>query len=123
MPCEPRRSLHSSRKGHCLWSMPREPRRSLHSSGKDTAYGRCRVSPDDRDDKAFTVTADTSASEREPPRRFRVNKSNVIDTGLDRRARIVPSLVQERAMPMADATIDLLKDHFRQLRLPTMGQE
>jgi hypothetical protein len=26
-------------------------------------------------------------------------------------------------MPMADATIDVLKDHFRQLRLPTMGQE
>jgi DNA replication protein DnaC len=26
-------------------------------------------------------------------------------------------------MPMADAVIDLLKAHFRQLRLPTMGQE
>ena len=26
-------------------------------------------------------------------------------------------------MPMADAVIDLLKTHFRQLRLPTMGQE
>jgi DNA replication protein DnaC len=26
-------------------------------------------------------------------------------------------------MSMADATIDLLKDHFRQLRLPTMSQE
>ena len=24
---------------------------------------------------------------------------------------------------MADPTIDVLKDHFRQLRLPTMGQE
>jgi hypothetical protein len=26
-------------------------------------------------------------------------------------------------MLMADAVIDLLKAHFRQLRLPTMGQE
>ena len=26
-------------------------------------------------------------------------------------------------MPMADATIDLLKAHFRQLRLPTMSRE
>jgi hypothetical protein len=40
-----------------------EPRRSLRSSGKEPAYGRCRVSPDDHDDKAFTVPADTSASE------------------------------------------------------------
>src|SRR5271166_4465895 len=29
----------------------------------------------------------------------------------------------ERTMPMADVTIELLKTHFRQLRLPTMGQE
>ena len=28
-----------------------------------------------------------------------------------------------RTMPMADAVIDLLKAHFRQLRLPTMGRE
>jgi DNA replication protein DnaC len=26
-------------------------------------------------------------------------------------------------MPMADVVIELLKTHFRQLRLPTMGQE
>jgi DNA replication protein DnaC len=61
--------------------MPCEPRRSLHCSRKDHAYGRCRVSPDDR----FTL--------------------------------------QERTMLMADAVIDLLKAHFRQLRLPTMSQE
>src|SRR3954451_17828290 len=29
----------------------------------------------------------------------------------------------ERILPMADVTIELLKTHFRQLRLPTMGQE
>src|SRR4051812_11499313 len=29
----------------------------------------------------------------------------------------------ERTMPMADVMIELLKTHFRQLRLPTMGQE
>src|SRR3954454_13692482 len=29
----------------------------------------------------------------------------------------------ERIMPMADVRIELLKAHFRQLRLPTMGQE
>src|SRR5271168_3549956 len=29
----------------------------------------------------------------------------------------------ERTLPMADVTIELLKTHFRQLRLPTMGQE
>src|SRR5262249_54541925 len=29
----------------------------------------------------------------------------------------------ERTMPMADVVIELLKTHFRQLRLPTMGQE
>src|SRR3954451_21652990 len=29
----------------------------------------------------------------------------------------------ERTMPMADVMIELLKAHFRQLRLPTMGQE
>src|SRR5215218_1914824 len=29
----------------------------------------------------------------------------------------------ERTMPMADVTIELLKAHFRQLRLPTMGRE
>src|SRR5439155_23467065 len=32
-------------------------------------------------------------------------------------------IVQGRTLPMADATIDLLKAHFRQLRLPTMSRE
>src|SRR3954454_15147207 len=31
--------------------------------------------------------------------------------------------LRERALPMADVVIELLKAHFRQLRLPTMGQE
>src|SRR3954468_9126980 len=31
--------------------------------------------------------------------------------------------LRERTMPMADVMIELLKAHFRQLRLPTMGQE
>src|SRR4051812_42439772 len=30
---------------------------------------------------------------------------------------------RERTMPMADVVIELLKAHFRQLRLPTIGQE
>src|SRR5437763_1086704 len=29
----------------------------------------------------------------------------------------------ERTLPMADVMVELLKTHFRQLRLPTMGQE
>ena len=42
----------------------------------------------------------------------------------DGRARTVSQddLVQ-RTMPMADVTIELLKTHLRQLRLPTMGRE
>ena len=31
--------------------------------------------------------------------------------------------LRERNVPMADVTIELLKTHFRQLRLPTMGRE
>src|SRR4029079_9257795 len=31
--------------------------------------------------------------------------------------------LRERTMPMADVMIELLRTHFRQLRLPTMGQE
>src|SRR3974377_1261218 len=31
--------------------------------------------------------------------------------------------LRERDAPMADVTIELLRTHFRQLRLPTMGQE
>ena len=37
-----------------------------------------------------------------------------------------PSLwepVREGTLPMADVTTELLKAHFRQLRLPTMGRE
>src|SRR5512135_594783 len=34
-----------------------------------------------------------------------------------------PFILHGRRVTMADATIDLLKAHFRQLRLPTMGQE
>ena len=34
-----------------------------------------------------------------------------------------PLVPQERDAPMADVTIELLRTHFRQLRLPTMGQE
>src|SRR5262249_60246050 len=34
-----------------------------------------------------------------------------------------PEPLPERTMPMADVAIELLKAHFRQLRLPTMGQE
>ena len=43
-------------------------------------------------------------------------------SGIDRRAGLL-SLELERDVPMADVTIELLKTHFRQLRLPTMGQE
>src|SRR5208283_342268 len=34
-----------------------------------------------------------------------------------------PFAVQGRTLPMADATIDLLKSSFRQLRLPSMSRE
>jgi DNA replication protein DnaC len=47
------------------------------------------------------------------------------DAELDRRVRTLhyPLAVQGRILLMADATIDLLKSHFRQLRLPSMSRE
>jgi DNA replication protein DnaC len=49
---------------------------------------------------------------------------DVSSPGLDRRARAISlDRVIERNMPMADVTIELLKSHFRQLRLPTIGRE
>jgi DNA replication protein DnaC len=49
---------------------------------------------------------------------------DVSSTELDRRARAISlDHVLERNVPMADVTIELLKSHFRQLRLPTMGRE
>ena len=49
----------------------------------------------------------------------------MVVTGLDRRARILLSAGPswKGIVPMADVTIELLKTHFRQLRLPTMGRE
>ena len=42
----------------------------------------------------------------------------------DSRARAISrDGLRERTIPMADVTIDLLKTHLRQLRLPTMGRE
>ena len=64
------------------------------------------------------------------PLRTRSVCSSLDSGGRDRgRARpsgsAEPSLLklEGRIVPMADVTIELLKTHFRQLRLPTMGQE
>src|SRR6476661_8514663 len=61
-----------------------------------------------------------SSKGREPA--YRRGSESKEGTRLDRRAWAV-FIVQGRTQPMADATIDLLKSHFRQLRLPSMSRE
>ena len=107
-------------------SVPRPSIQRTRSLAAIEAATRRRCT-DDAPTSSAAAPGPRAAARPEPvrpaPGRLRRRRARSVCSSPDRAHPARLLCKSERTLPMADVTIELLKAHFRQLRLPTMGRE